>query len=294
MPTPEMTEAFTKQFTATVEAKLQLTGSRLLSAVDTGMYTGNGAEVVKQVGTIELDESTVSNAATNYGDVPHDTRWVYPRFFDKAVPIDDQDAVRTIANFESPYTSALAYGAARKIESILGTGFFADCKTGKEGGTTTSFDSAMQVAVNEDAASNVGMTVAKLLKGKQLLKKYYAINPGDQVWCAMTALQELNLMKEVNFTSGDYNANRPLGEGNITSFLGVNFIVTEELPVDGSSYRRCPMWVKSGMHLGRWLMKAEVFRDPGRKNNWATQIKTYFGVTRTQERKVVEIKCAES
>jgi hypothetical protein len=70
---------------------------------------------------------------------------------------------------------------------------------------------------------------------------------------------------------------------------------TELLGVDASSYRRVPAYAKSGVHLAMWN---DISTDISvRKDLAGLPFQVYvfgtFGATRSEEAKVVEIKCAE-
>jgi len=110
----------------------------------------------------------------------------------------------------------------------------------------------------------------------------------------ITAQQHDDLLNEAQAISLDYNTRPVLVDGKITAFMGFNFVHCERLPVDGSSYRRVPAYAKSGVHLGMWndINTQISMRDD---KGYATQVyvKGTFGATRTEEKKVVEIKCAE-
>jgi len=82
--------------------------------------------------------------------------------------------------------------------------------------------------------------------------------------------------------------------GEINSFVGFNFIVTNRLGVDGSSNRRVIAWAMDGI-------KAAIGKEPTARideradKSYATQIyySMTLGATRMEEKKVVEVLCAE-
>jgi hypothetical protein len=77
--------------------------------------------------------------------------------------------------------------------------------------------------------------------------------------------------------------------------LGINIVHCERLDTDGSSYRRIPVFAKSGMHLGMWN---DVSGDVSQRKDlqglpWQIYAYGTFGATRLEENKIIEIKCAE-
>jgi hypothetical protein len=82
--------------------------------------------------------------------------------------------------------------------------------------------------------------------------------------------------------------------GEINSFVGFNFIVSNRLGVDGSSNRRVIAFAQDGIKLA--VGKEPSARiDERADKSYATQV--YYcqsvGATRMEEAKVVEILCQE-
>lgn len=141
------------------------------------------------------------------------------------------------------------------------------------------------------------MNVAKLRKGKQILMSY-DLDEDEEIFCAINSIQHDNLLNEVQIISSDFNGgDKPvLKDGKVERFLGINFIHLERLQLNGSNQRRCPLWAKSGMHLGIWNdIKNDITQ---RKDLEGLPYQLYtemtLGATRLEEKKVVEIPCAES
>ena len=85
-----------------------------------------------------------------------------------------------------------------------------------------------------------------------------------------------------------------LVDGRIRPFMGINFIHTELVP-KSSTTRTCPIWVRSGMHLGIWQdVMSDILRDPGKWNNWVVQTKLTMGATRIELGRVVGVECTET
>jgi hypothetical protein len=117
----------------------------------------------------------------------------------------------------------------------------------------------------------------------------------DPIFCAISAQQHSDLLQIDQARSADYVDRKVLVDGLITRFLGINFIVTERLPVDGSSDRRTFMWAKSGMHLCVWNDLTTKISEREDKS-YATQVyvKATIGATRVELGKVVEMTVHEA
>jgi hypothetical protein len=100
---------------------------------------------------------------------------------------------------------------------------------------------------------------------------------------------------QIQVVSSDFNSDTPvMKDGKVMQFLGINFIHTERLPTS-SSHRRCPVWVPSGVHLGMWndIMSDITQRRDLSSHPYQIYLMGTFGATRTEEKKVVDILCAE-
>lgn len=287
---------YAQQFATNIELLLQQKGSKLRDCVTSDTYIGEQASPVDQIGAVDMQDVTGRFEAMGRVDASTDRRWVLPTDSDLPQLIDSFDKLRLVTEPESKYVMNGVMAAGRRIDDHIITGFFATAKTGKSGSTDTAFPSAQQVAVNYGASSNVGLTVTKLRRARKILKAAEVDFEMEELYCGITAVQEDNLLAEAQVISLDYNDRPVLVDGNIKKFLGMTFKHTERLDVDGSSYRRVPVWVKSGMHLGIWN---DITTDISqRKDLKGLPFQAYVymtaGATRIEEEKVVEIKCAES
>lgn len=289
-----ITPAFVEEYKATVKMLAQQTESRFAMAVTDDTYTGDTGKPVDQIGAVTPVKKTSRHMDTPLISTPHDARWVYPQDYIWADLIDNEDKLRMIVDFTSPYAINGAASMNRAKDDAIIAAFFADAKTGEKGGTTTSFTAGNIVSSSLGAAAATGMNTAKLKRGKRLLRAAEVDFDADEIWCAITAAQEEELLSEAEVISKEFTAKPILEEGKLIRWLGVNFIHSERLTTNGSSERRCPMWAKSGMHLGRWN---DLFVDigPRRDKNNAVQVyvSSTFGATRLEETKVIDIPCAE-
>ena len=117
----------------------------------------------------------------------------------------------------------------------------------------------------------------------------------DPITCVVTAKQHDNLLAEAQVISLDFNDKPVLVEGRITRFLGMNFVHTELLNVNGSSHRRVPVFARSGMHLGLWNdIQTDLDQRKDLKSHpFQAYVLMSMGATRLEEEKIVELICAE-
>lgn len=290
----EVTTHFVQQYTTNVQLLLQQRGSKLRDAVTVGSYNGKAAKAIEQVGSVDAQKRTVRHGDTPLISTPADARWVFPTDYEWADLIDDQDKLRMLIDPQSAYAQNGAYALGRAMDDEIITAFFGTAKTGENGSTSTSHGASQQVAADTGATGATGLNISKLRAAKRILMANQVDIDNDPLFCVITAQQHDDLLNEAQAISLDYNTKPVLVDGKITSFMGFNFIHSERLETDGSSYRRVPAFAKSGMHLGMWNDISSMISERPDKG-YATQIycKGTFGATRTEEKKVVEIKCGE-
>lgn len=287
---------YVEAYKSNVELLLQQEGSRFKRAVRTGSSNGKGARVVQQVGAVVAREKTTRHADTPLIMTPHDSRWAHPKTYEWADLVDWDDLEKVLTDPQSTYAVNASHALERACDDEIIRAFFATARTGEDGTTSTAFPTATQQIVHGSA----GLTVSKLLEAKRKLKAAEVDTDRDPIFCAISAEQEEDLLRDASLNStmtiqsGDFNSDRPLVTGDISRFLGVNFILSERLDV-ASNIRSCPMWAMSGMHLEMWKdVSVQVDRRPDKSNAIQVYACAMFGATRLEEEKVVEIQCDES
>lgn len=304
----QVPQHYPQKYSTNMEMLVQQSGGRLREAVTIGNYEGSeSARAVNQVGTTRPNKNLARLSGTPVNDIPADSRWIFPNEYDHASYITKQDEVRLMIDLKGPYVQAghEAMGRAEDEEILLS--LFADAKTGKTGATTTSFPGTQIVAATVGGGgSATGLNVPKLRAAKVKLKQAGVDLRSDQIFMAITAEDEDDLLNEIQIVSDEYKALRPVFDenGNLKRFMGINFIQIEladatSYPdaaaalVNGSSQRLLPMWVKSGIHLGYWnKLYTRTDERPDLRYAWQMYSRQVLGATRTQEKKVVQVIAA--
>lgn len=284
----QITTAFVNQFSANVQMLSQQMGSLLRNAVDVETVTGEKA-FFDQVGSAAAVQRTSRHADTPLIDTPHSRRMVTMSDFEYADLIDDQDKVRLLVDPTSTYSRAAAAAMGRAMDDVIISAALGTALTGKDGGTSTAF----ATATNQIAAGATGLTLAKLIQAKEILDAG-DVDPSIPRYIAVSPKQISNLLNSTTVTSSDFNTVKALAMGEINSFVGFNFIVTNRLGVDGSAARRVIAFAMDGIKLA--IGREPTARiDERADKSYATQI--YYamtlGATRMEEKKVVEVLCAE-
>ncbi|MBB3065591.1 MULTISPECIES: phage capsid protein [Limibacillus] len=288
----QVNKSFVQDYKDAVQFLLQQRGSKLRKAVTTDSYRGKTGRVATQLGQVSAQLRTQRHGNTPLVETPHESRWVFPKDYEWADLIDDQDKLKTIGDFQSAYAINGAMALGRAMDDEIISAFFATSKTGEDGDVDVTFPSSQALDVKIGAASATGMNVAKLRAARRLLMANEVDVENEKLYLAMTAQQHDELLNEVQVASTDFNSKPVLVDGHISHFMGFHFIHTERLPVNASGHRRCAAWSRTGMHLGVWndIETRITERDD---KSYATQVyaKGSFGATRLEEGRVVEVPC---
>ena len=284
----QITTAFVQQYSNNVQMLSQQKGSLLRGTVDTESIVGKNA-FFDQVGVATAVKRTTRHGDTPQIDTPHSRRRVSLVDYEYADLIDNQDKIRTLIDPTSSYAMAAAYALGRAqddeiIAAASGTAF-----TGETGSTSTTLPSAQKIT----EASTGGLTIAKLRTAKEKFDSA-SVDPSIPRYIVVGPKQISDLLGTTEVTSSDFNTVKALANGEVNTFLGFNFIVSNRLTI-ASSKRLCLAYAMDGikMAIGQDLMtRIDERSDKG----YSTQIYVCqsIGATRMEEEKVVTIQAHEA
>lgn len=283
----QITTAFVNQFSANVQMLSQQMGSLLRNAVDTESVNGEKA-FFDQVGQAAAVLRTSRHQDTPLVETPHTRRMVTMSDYEYADLIDDSDKVRLLVDPTSTYSRAAAAAMGRAMDDVLITAALGSSQTGKDGSTTTALPAGQKIA-----HGSAGLTIAKLVSAKELLDAA-SVDPSIPRHIVVSPKQVSDLLNNTTVTSSDFNTVKALAQGEINSFVGFNFIVSNRLNTDTNSDRQVIAFAQDGLKLA--VGKEPAARiDERADKSYSTQV--YYcqtiGATRMEEEKVVEIACSE-
>jgi len=290
---------YSQQYASAVELLAQQMRPRIATLFTPMTAVGKAATAVNQIDAFEADERTALYDDIVFGEPTHNRPWVYPRHFDKAIPFDSIEQMQMNANPTSEYVSGVVAALNRKMDDEAIRAFFDARNVGESGSTSDSFSASFQVSVSTGGTTS-GLNVEKLQNALQILRENeVGVEDGETLYCAVAPKQERNLMNEIEITSSDFTAKRILDAGTLNgmTYMGITFIVTNRLLVDGSSYRRCPVWAPRGMAFCTWnggIQTNVSQRTDKRGQPWQVYGQGHFGAVRRDAKRVVEIKCSEA
>jgi hypothetical protein len=284
----QITTAFVQQYSNNVQMLSQQKGSLLRSAVDVETVVGKNA-FFDQVGSALAVKRTTRHADTPQMDTPHARRRVSLVDYEYADLIDNQDKIRTLIDPTSAYASAAAYALGRAQDDEIIAALSGTAYTGETGSTATALPASQKIT---EGGTN-GLTIAKLRSAKEILDAA-SVDPSIARYIAVSPKQITDLLGTTEVTSSDFNSVKALANGEVNSFLGFNFIVSNRL-TSASSKRLCLVWAMDGckMAIGQDLMtRIDERADKG----YAHQVYVCqsIGATRMEEEKVVTIEAHEA
>lgn len=298
LATYSVPEHHVDMFTGNVRASLQKKGGVLRPLVSTATYKGDKIQVVDFIGPVVFVDRDTPYEDTKLSELEHTSRWIVGKEHDCAVLIDRLDTLKMIYDPTNPYVERFREAAARKEDQVIMDKFYATAKAGRSGDTDIIFPVADTIV-----HGGTGLTVAKLRSLRKLYKKRHVDLRGVSPKIAVTAEQTDNLLGETSVNSIDYNTVKPLASGEVTSFMGFEFVPFEDdglggaIPThtDTGLIRECPSWVPDGMHYGTWDSLTIIINNRPDKNN-IKQIHGTFtdGAVRLEEGKVFKVECKET
>ena len=279
-----ITTAFVQQYSANIQMLSQQMGSLLRDKVRVESVVGKNA-FFDQVGSVTAQLKTSRHSDTPQIDTPHARRRVSLADYEFADLIDQQDKVRLLIDPTSSYAQAAAMSMGRAMDDVIISAALGTAFTGETGSTSTS----PQTKISHGSS---GLTIAKLLSVKEKFD-LADVDPSIKRYIMVSPNQIGDLLGTTQVTSSDFNTVKALAQGEVNSFLGFEFIVSNRLAV-ASSVRSCIAYAEDGLLLGVGKdVSARI--DERADKSYATQV--YYcmsiGATRMEESKVIEVECSE-
>jgi hypothetical protein len=296
-------------FRNNVDLALQQSVSKLWPYAMPEAASGKNFELTNLIGSVAGNEANVRHGDTQYVNTPHDRRWCpkRPEYY-YADLVDTEDKLRAGIDLQGAYVKAAAATIARGRDERFLQGFYGTAYTGETGATQVTFPAGNIGAVTIGAAAATGMNMAKLRWARRRLMANLVDLDMEEAYIALTSVQYDNLLNEAQATSTDFvSADRKVIEsGKLPKLLGFNFIQCEygnsasfpnaaALTVDGSGYRRVPVWTASGMAACTWQeSNSFIDRLPGKQQSVQVYSGTTIAAARTQEGKCLQLLCLEA
>ena len=283
----QITTAFVQQFSANITTLSQQQGSILRGAVRQESVTGEKA-FFDQVGSTAAVKRTSRHGDTPLVETPHSRRMVTMDSYEWSDLIDDADKVAMLADPTNVYAQSASFAIGRAMDDAIIEAATGTAKTGKSGGTSTTLPSGQQIA-----AGSADLTIAKLIQTRKIFSSN-SVDPSIPLHIVVGPEQIESLLNTTQVTSSDFNTVRALVSGQVDTFMGMQFHISNRLAKSGNN-RTCFAFASDGitMAVGKDVM-ARI--DERADKSYSTQVYycATFGATRMEEEKVVQILCDES
>lgn len=291
---------YVETFSTILMLKLQQTTSMLRGRAMEGQHQGKQASPVDYIGDIQMKAPAGRYAPNQPQNTDFTRRWVTPVDKEAYQLIDTFDKLKLLQDPTSRYSDVAQAAVAREWDDRLITSAFATATIGDSTGigtTTESFSTSnWQIAANFKASANTGLTVAKMIESKRIMRKAQVqVDTETRTWVT-NSQGESDLLNQVQVVSSDFNGDRPvLTDGKVTRFLGWDIVYSERL-TSTSNVRQNIATVKSGWYLGIWK---DVENDVERRRDlsglpWQLATLMSSGATRLEPGRLLQVLCADT
>lgn len=290
-----ITNAFVEQYRNNITVLTQQRGSKLRDFVTVNNGVVGKTVFTEQIGATEAKKRVSRHSDSPLVETPHKRRLYTMADYEWGDLIDKADRVRMLIDPTSTYAQSAAFAMGRAMDDVLITAMSGNATT-EDQGSQSSQALTLTVAKSFDGqsgSSDHGLNISKLRQAKQLMdtasvpedeEKFFVVSP--------IGVQQLLRSKEV--TSADFNTVRALVNGEIDTFMGFRFVVSNRLPVSGTD-RDGFVFTRSGIELG---IGQDVMGRIEERADKAFSTYVYYcmtlGATRLEEEKVVKITFDEA
>lgn len=286
-----ITTSFVEQYSSNVQMLSQQMSSKLRGSVDVESIVGKNA-FFEQIDSTAAVLRTSRHGDTPQIDTPHSRRRVSLADYEWADLIDDTDKIRSLVDPTSAYAKNAAAAMNRAMDDVVITAINASASTGVSGATGVALPSTQKFATSNQSD---GLTIAKLLAAKKNFDNN-DIDPSRRRFLVCGPQQIADLLAVTQVTSSDFNTVKALAQGDINSFLGFEFIMSNRLPFDATNGddRLVFAYTEDAIKLAIGKDVSAQISERADKS-YSTQV--YYcmslGATRMEEKAVFQIPCHE-
>jgi len=288
----QITTSFVEQYSSNVQLLSQQMGSKLRSSVDEESVVGKNA-FFEQIDSTAAVLRTSRHGDTPQIDTPHSRRRVSLASYEWGDLIDDSDKIRALVDPTSAYARNAAAAMNRAMDDVIITAMNASASTGVAGATSTALPSTQKTATSDQSD---GLTIAKLLSAKKILDNN-DIDPSRKRFIVCGPQQIADLLGTTQITSSDFNTVKALSQGDISSFLGFEFIMSTRLNKDATNTtdRLVFAYTEDAIKLA---IGKDIKANTSERADKSYSTQVYYcmdlGAVRMEEKAVVQIPCHEA
>lgn len=286
-------------FSTVLRLKLQQTKSMLRGRVEEGYHVGKQASPVDYIGNIQMKAPAGRYAPNQPQNTDFTRRWVLPVDKEAFQLIDTFDKLRLLQDPTSRYSDVAAAAVAREWDDRIIGAAFATATIGDSTGigtTTEAFSTTnWQIASTFGSSSASGLTVAKMIEAKRVMRKAQVPVDEEQLTWVTNSQGESDLLNQVQVVSTDFSDKPVLVDGKVVRFMGWDICYSERL-TSTSNLRQNIAMVKSGAYLGVWK---DTENDLERRRDlsglpWQLATLMTSGATRLEPGRLLQVLCSDT
>lgn len=261
--------------------------SKLLPACYVKPNTPGKVFYQDQIGKWSMDVKAGRNVQTPNNDPNLARRMATMVDYHDNRMLDRGDELRMLSDPRSAYTIAAAQSIARKIDSVIATALVGTANYGETGSSSITLGTDAISGISHIAGTPTSLTFARVTQAKKILDsedvesedRYFVVNP--------EGLEDL--LNTTQATSSDYNSVKALIRGEIDTWMGFKWIMSNQL-VSSGTLTTCAAFQKYGICVG---MSAEpMVRTDERSDlsySWQVYYELNIGAVRLEEQRVVKV-----
>lgn len=193
--------------------------------------------------------------------------------------LDRGDELRTISDPRSQYTVAAASSIGRKMDEIIITAAINSADSGETGSVSVTQGNIV-------LASAASMTLARIIAVKQALDDQ-DVEMEDRFFVVKPGVLD-NLLNLTSATSRDFNDLKALIQGQVTQWMGFNWIMSTRIAAVSSSTLLGIAFQRFGLCAAQ--LQAPMVRTDERQDlsySWQVYYELNMGACRLEEARVV-------
>jgi hypothetical protein len=295
-----LSKLFTTQYSTILTLKLQQTTSKLRGRVMEGSHVGKQASPIQYAGAVKMMPPQGRFAPIGRQDIDFVRRWVTPVDRDVNQLIDTFDKLKTTIDPQSQEIAATAAAVNREYDDRLISAAFGTALLGTDGAAFTSetwasISSSWQVASTYGSAAASGLTVAKMIEAKRIMRKAQVDMEAESLTWVTNSQGESDLLNQVQVVSTEFSDRPVLTDGKVTRLLGWDIVYSERLPSTSNVRSNIP-FAKSGLYLGLWNDRTDDVRQRPDLSGLPYQLYTMMssGAVRLEPGRLLECLCADT
>lgn len=330
---------FVKQYGRTLDLLTQTMGGKFKGKCMEESIEGESRfydQLSSVTATQALNSGDTNGMDSPLNDITHSRRRVQAIPFDVGLMIDRFDKLKLLVDPGSEYVQQQVHALNRKSDIEFLKGTLGTAHTGVDGGTPIAWNTTTApdqfIDLGTAGQPDAKFTLDKLIEARRILEVAGVDldDPLNTPYVAVTPRQMHDLLSNTTAVQSiDFNNVKALVRGEIDTFYGFNFCVSNLVPfmntagtgvhkvwnadggtgdgtgtnagdkpgieTAGDNDRACFAWVKSAVRqVTNNNIETEIDKRSDKRFNWYSYASMRTGAVRMEEVKVVQIPCEEA